>query len=139
MANASAKVEIMAYPGRVWQWVGDWNGLAKWSPGVNRSVSSGSTPGSLRTLEMANGSEIEEELATYDEANLTYTYKMRPGPIPVTNYLATVTVKGAGPTHCQVTWTATFDVDPDLEEQVTDNLTAMFQGSLYHLRELIEG
>ena len=56
----------------------------------------GNAVGSTRTLTLKGGGTIVEELESYSDADRKLSYRMKdPGPVPVTNYSSTISVKPA--------------------------------------------
>src|SRR5262249_10305990 len=79
----------------VWNRGKDFDALQAWQPAVESSTATdGNNVGSLRTLNLKGGGQIVEILEGYDAAEHKFNYRMKdPGPVPVTNYTSTITVK----------------------------------------------
>jgi mxaD protein len=99
------EIDLKADPKTVWGIVADFGGIAKWDDDLKSSVSTGKS----RMLTFKNGESLREDLDDYDEAHLSYTYRMfdpNLKALPASSYSATLTVspKPGGGTH--VEWLA---------------------------------
>lgn len=145
--KVSESVLIDAPPAAVWAVVSDYAALQAWHPAVERSESTeGNTEGSLRTLHLKGGGVVVERLKKYDADAMSYSYRMEdPGPIPVSNYSATLSVSAQG-SGSEVQWKGAFyrgDPNNDPPPQRNDEaavqaITGIYQAGLGHLKALIE-
>jgi hypothetical protein len=101
-AKASSKLSADA----LWVKVGDFCGIGKWHPAIEKCQLS--ADGKTRTLSLKGGGTIVEHQEKLDAANRSYTYKIVSGPLPVVNYVSTISVSpdGAGSV---VTWSGKYD------------------------------
>lgn len=142
-------ITINAAPDAVWARVRDFGALAQWHPGIAESpASNGNNVGSQRTLKLKAGGEVLEELESFSEAEKRFSYRMKQaGPIPVTNYSSTLTVKAgdaAGTTL--VEWRGAFyrghpnnDPPPDRnDEAAVAAVTGIYKAGLASLKSLAE-
>lgn len=109
--KVSESVTINAAPDAVWAKVKDFGSLHTWHPAVESTTApDGNKVGSRRTLKLKGGGTVVEELETYSEADKSYSYRMKEaGPIPVTNYSSTLTVKpGSAAGTTTVEWRGAF-------------------------------
>lgn len=111
-AKASSKLSADA----VWAKVGDFCGIAKWHPAVEKCNLS--ADGKTRTLSLKGGGTIVEALVKWDAAGRSYTYSIVNSPLPVTNYVSTITVSADG-AGSALTWTGKYDAKgaPDADAQ----------------------
>jgi uncharacterized protein YndB with AHSA1/START domain len=142
-------VVIQAPPEAVWARIKDFNALSQWHPAVASSeATNGNAVGSRRTLKLKGGGEVLEELETYAEADRRMSYRMKDaGPIPVTNYSSTLTVKpGEAAGTTLVEWRGAFyrgypnnDPPPDKnDEAAVKAVTGIYQSGLANLKALAE-
>ena len=96
MAEVKVEQEIGASADRVWKLMRDFGGLKAWSPGIESCEVEGEGIGAVRTIKMGTIS-LKERLEYLDDATRTFRYSIVEGPIPVSEYLATVSVSEAGP------------------------------------------
>lgn len=117
-------VEVEATPETLWQCVGNFAD-ASWHPLVaTTKTDRGNEPGSVRVIDLRGGGRIVESLTSRSEADRSLTYELvEPGPIPVSNYRATLSVKAGTGRLSTVEWTAGFmraDRSPRPEADKTD-------------------
>jgi Polyketide cyclase / dehydrase and lipid transport len=116
-ANATGKdsvvlsVEVKASPGDVWKLIGGFDRLQDWHPAVESSTVNGSPTaiGTERTLHLKGGGEIHEQLTSYSDSAMRYTYQILSSPLPVANYESHLGVVDEGGGKSLVIWGSTFD------------------------------
>jgi hypothetical protein len=74
----------------LWEKVGDFCGIAKWHPAIEKCELSNN--GKKRTLSLKGGGTIVEDLVNWDSRHHSYTYTIVSGPLPVTHYFSTIRV-----------------------------------------------
>jgi hypothetical protein len=88
-------VQINAPPEKVWAVVGDFQDMS-WHPAVTSTTGTGgSAVDATRQLTLQGGGTIDEVLYKYDEAKMTYSYRITAVDVkvlPVTNYSSHLTV-----------------------------------------------
>jgi hypothetical protein len=147
--KATETITIQAAPDAVWDKIKDFSRLHEWHPAVESSTTTdGNTVGSVRTLKLKGGGEIVEKLEGYDAAARSYRYRMSdPGPVPVTNYTSTLTVKpGEAAGTALVEWRGAFyrgfpnnDPPPDKnDEAAVAAVSGIYKAGLGHLKALVE-
>ncbi len=87
------------------------DGIAKWlGPMVQNMTVEGEGIGAIRTIALPGDMELQEQLESYDEDGRTFSYAiLGEGPLPVSNYLATLTIIEVGPNTCRVEWGSSFE------------------------------
>jgi hypothetical protein len=101
-AKASSKLSADA----LWAKIGDFCGIGKWHPAIEKCALS--ADGKTRTLSLKGGGTIVEAQTKLDAAGKSYTYSIVSGPLPVANYSSTITVSADG-AGSVVTWTGKYD------------------------------
>ena len=101
-AKASSKLSADA----MWAKIGDFCGIGKWHPAVEKCELS--ADGKTRTLSLKGGGTIVEALVKMDAAGRSYTYAIVNGPLPVANYSSTISVAADG-AGSVLTWTGKYD------------------------------
>jgi carbon monoxide dehydrogenase subunit G len=93
-------------PDAMWAKIGDFCGIGKWHPAIEKCELS--PDGKTRTLSLKGGGTIVEKLVKMDPAHHSYTYSIVSGPLPVANYRSTLSVapKGKGSV---VKWVGKYD------------------------------
>jgi hypothetical protein len=100
----------------VWTKIGDFCGIGKWHPALEKCELS--ADGKTRTLTLKGGGTIVEALVKWDAAGKSYTYSIVQSPLPVANYTSTITVSADG-AGSVLTWTGKYDAKgaPDAKAQ----------------------
>lgn len=114
MPRITRKTFVAAPAESVWELVGD---FAQWHPRLRKAP---------------DGPESSPELVvTVVERNnetKTLSYSMPEPPFPITDHKATIRVEASDAKTSHVTWSADFDADPsilqELEDQVGDDIFA---------------
>lgn len=108
--KVDAAVSVAVPPAEAWALVGDFGGYARWHPGLRSSTADrGHEAGSKRTLELAGGGRVTEELDEHDAARRQMSYRsgrdLDPKVLPLSSYSARLRVlpEGAG---SRIEWTA---------------------------------
>ncbi|MBX2868067.1 MAG: SRPBCC family protein [Acidiferrobacterales bacterium] len=76
---------------RVWQTVRRFDGVAVWNPGVNKAILESGSPtqtGSVRKLEIVDGSVFRETLLAHSDLEHYYTYDIIESPLKCSHYIA---------------------------------------------------
>jgi carbon monoxide dehydrogenase subunit G len=147
--KVTESIEVGASPDAVWSRIKDFSGLHTWHPGVESSVTTdGNQVGSVRTLTLKGGGQIVEVLESYSDADRKMSYRMKdPGPVPVSNYTSTLSVKAGDAGGSVVEWRGAFyrgfpnnDPPPDQnDEAAVKAVTDIYQGGLVNLKQLLAG
>jgi hypothetical protein len=74
----------------LWEKVGDFCGISKWHPAVEKCELS--NDGKTRTLSLKGGGTIVEHLVKWDTRHHSYTYTIVSSPLPVSHYFSTIKV-----------------------------------------------
>ena len=105
---------------RVWAAVRAFDGVADWNPAVTGARMESGAPtatGSIRHLDIADGSAFRETLLAHSDLEHFYTYDILESPLPVQNYISTHRFLSI--THSAQTlgiWESTFGCAPDQAE-----------------------
>ena len=78
-------------PDAVWKKVGDFCGIAKWHPIIEKCTLNGD--GKERVLMAKGGATATERVEAWDDSGRSYTYTIIGGNLPVANYHSTLSVK----------------------------------------------
>ncbi len=145
--KVTESVTVKATPYQVWAALKDFGAMEKWHPAVEKTVADkGSSVGSTRTLTLKGGGTVVEELESYSDADRKLSYRMKdPGPIPVSNYSATISVKPADGGSV-VEWRGAFyrkfmnnDPPPDQnDEAAVKAITGVYQAGLANIKAMFE-
>ncbi len=107
----------------VWDLLRDFGGIRRWNPnGIESVTVEGEGIGSVRTIGIPGGIQLQERLEAYDEEARSFSYSFYGKlVVPLENYYATMTVFEDGDRGCRVEWHSTFD-HPALEEDAAKQL-----------------
>jgi len=123
MPKVRVEEVIEADPRDVWRIMSDFGGLRAWNPQIDSCEVEGEGVGAVRTFSMT-GLTIKERLEAMDEGAKTFSYSIIEGPLPATDYLATVEIGDAGAGQTRILWTSDF-VPAGAPEA---DLVALFEG-----------
>ncbi|WP_282606033.1 SRPBCC family protein [Pelagibius sp. Alg239-R121] len=113
-ANATdvMKSAVIDHPAEeVWALIGEYGHLDKWHPAVVKLELSGDGGNGLfRTLTLPDGAVLKEKLQSYSLDDMSYSYSIVEGPLPVQNYVSKITVR-PGDTAGQsvIEWSSSFE------------------------------
>ena len=77
---------------RAWAAIRAFNGVAAWNPGVTKATLENGNPtatGTIRHLEIADGTQFRETLLAHSDTEHFYTYDILESALPVTGYIST--------------------------------------------------
>jgi hypothetical protein len=131
-AEVKEAAEIAAAPDKVWAPIGDFCGIANWHPVVAKCQLSEDKK--VRTLTTGDGAKLVEPLESWDDAGMSYTYRIQESPLPVANYVSTIKVTGAGDKSL-IEWSSTFDPKGASEEEATKVLSGIYQAGFEGLKK----
>ncbi|MBK1614333.1 MxaD protein [Rubrivivax gelatinosus] len=104
------QIEVAAPPAAVWALVGDFTRFAAWNPVLaSSSADRGNTAGSKRTLTLARGGVLTEELDEHQDGEMSMSYRsgrdIDPAVLAVGSYSARLRVLPAG-SGSRIEWRA---------------------------------
>jgi len=129
MAQVSRSVTLRAAPEAVWSVIGGFQALPGWHPAVETSYREDSGGVEHRRLGLKGGGEIVERSLGADAHS--YGYTIVSGPLPVADYVATLTVAPAG-SGAVVVWSAAFT---PTDEGAAAVIVGIFEAGLAALAE----
>ncbi len=123
MAKVSVKKVINATAHTVWEYVSYWGGTSEWIPGVGPVTVEGDGVGAIRSADLASETgfpgRISERLESYDNQVMAFSYSViGDSPIPITDYLASMSVEKLSNNTCEVTWESTWETELDESELI---------------------
>ena len=128
---------------RVWASVRAFDGVARWNPGVVRATLESGAPtatGTVRALEIADGTVFRETLLAHSDTERFYTYDIIESPLPVTGYVSTHRFLPV--THTRQTlsiWESRFECAPqDAEEMEKTVGDAIYIGGMAGLNQFLK-
>ena len=159
--KAEEQITINAPAEKVWAIIKNYDDMS-WLPAVgSTSAEGGNKKGATRVLTLKDGGTITEELKKYDEAKMSYAYKItdmstaktithagveeKVPVLPVDNYSASIEVEAKGDSSV-VNWTAGYyraytNNNPPVEmneETANSAVSAVLKTGLINLKALAE-
>ena len=135
MAEVRLTEEIAAPAASVWELLSDFGGVHRWFPGATKPEVEGEGIGAIRKIAMGD-TAIHERLEAFDAMARSFQYSIVEAPMPVKNYLATVSVEEIDAGRCRVHWTTTFDAVGIPEEQLAEGLEGAYRAGLVNVAKL---
>lgn len=129
MPRAYVSSVITAPIAEVWARVRNFNGLPGWHPRIRDSRIESAEPadkvGCIREIHLQNGDRLREQLLGLSDYDLFCSYSILEGPMPLTDYVATLRVTPVTDgNRTYIEWAADFNCEPDAE---TDLVTSLEQ------------
>ena len=123
-AGVSAAADIAAAPDKVWAAIGDFCGIVTWLPALAKCELSADKL--TRTLTTKDGAVVVETQESWDDAAMSYSYRIQESPLPVANYIATIKVVPAG-AGSRVEWSSTFDAKGATDAEAEKVISGIYQ------------
>ena len=98
----------------------------------------GTGTGAIRTLKLADGGEVKEQLTDIDDDGFRLTYTILESPLPVENYTGTMQVRDMGDGQSEFTWSSTFEAEEGSEETMKETLQSLYQLGVEGLKKRYE-
>jgi len=94
--------------------------------------------GAVRTLTLAGGATLQERLESLDPKARSFQYSiLGESPLPVRDYLSTLTLEPRGPNRCHVTWSSEFEPVGVAEEQAVAMIEGVYRGGISSLKSTL--
>lgn len=109
---------------KVWAVVRAFDGVVAWNPSVTSArmeTGTATSVGSIRHLDIVDGSIFRETLLAHSDHDYYYTYDIVEGPLPCSNYISThrfIPITDGNKTLGL--WSGEFNCDPKLEADLDD-------------------
>ena len=136
MLHVKVSERIEAPAERVWELFRDFGGIERFTPGLEKVELRGSGIGAVRTISLPGGVQLQERLEAFDDRGRKLQYAIVAGPIPVTNYLATIAVHDEGQA-CRVDWSSQFEPQGLSEAQARGMIEGVYRGGLAGVKKAL--
>jgi hypothetical protein len=130
MARTSATVVLPTSADVVWETIGDFNRVADWHPAISASKLEES--GQLRRVSVTGGGESVERLT--GQGPHWYSYQLVSGPMPVSEYAATLRVEDAPEGNATVKWSASYTPEGASDADAEAAIRPFLEAGLDNLR-----
>tara|TARA_R110001583_G_scaffold130834_1_gene282513 strand:+ start:7257 stop:7748 length:492 start_codon:yes stop_codon:yes gene_type:complete len=131
--HVSKEVTVNASPDTTWKMIGDFNHLDVWHPVVVGSVLTHGKTSDTRLLTLGNGATMNEEQLSRNDAERSYTYAILTSPLPVADYVSTISVTPAADGKSTVTWSSSFDANGASDEEAVNAITGIYDAGMSSL------
>lgn len=139
--KVSESIVIHAAPRTVWNAVRDFDAISVWHPAVETSrITSGKNnqPGAKRHLALKGGGSVDEQLISWNNHRMRYTYRILDGVLPVAHYRSTIAVKADGKQKATLIWEGRFDSDSaHTDAQARKAIEGVYRAGLLHVRTML--
>ena len=126
----SRSVEVTASAAEVWAEIGAFCSVPDWHPAIATCTLDGDTP-PTRTLVTVDGQATFIELeSARDDAMFTYSYAILSGPLPLTDYVATISVTEIAGGGSTVTWSSHYTPLEGRDDDAAGALTGIYDSGL---------
>jgi carbon monoxide dehydrogenase subunit G len=132
--KVSERVEVSA--DRVWELFRDFGGIQRFTSGFEKVEVSGSGIGAVRTITLPGGAALQERLEAFDDRGRKLQYAIVGGPIPVSNYLATIEVKDEGKA-CRVDWSSHFEPKGISDDQARAMIEGVYRSGIAGVKKAL--
>ena len=144
VVNAQEKITVMHEDtiskdaASVWEVIGDFNGLNNWHPAVAGSElqGSGTTEGDTRLLTLGDGATINETLMAYDAEAMMYQYMITESPLPVADYVSSISVEAIDESQSKVTWESSFMAAGATDDEAAAAIKGIYVAGLDALKAM---
>jgi hypothetical protein len=127
-AEVSKQLDVAALPDQAWAAVGEFCGIGDWHPAVDKCELSSQGKDKIRTLTLKGGGTIVEKLVKWEPKKHSYTYAIVSSPLPVSDYVSTISVKAEGQ-GSRLVWKGKFTPVGD-EKKAKDTVAGIYTDGL---------
>ena len=133
MLEVTVNAEFKTPAARVWMAVGDFCGIGKWLPGIQRVEAE--HEGKRRRVVLPDGQAVVEDEIARDDAGMSLSYRVVEGPMPFTGYVSTISVRPEA-SGCSVHWVGKFTpIGP--EEKVARLVKGIYGSAMAGLKNYL--
>ena len=131
--DVAETVEVAASADDVWAAIAGFCSIADWHPVIAKCEESEKDGEKHRTLTTGDGGVLLEKLDSMDEGNMSFTYSILEGPLPIENYQSTISVEKNSADKATVSWTSTFDAAGVTDDEARTLLEGIYRAGLDEL------
>jgi hypothetical protein len=139
MTTVTVREEIRGAARDVWNVLSDFGGIQVGGP-ITSFQTEGEGVGMVRHIGMGHAT-IVEQLDRHDVDAMEFAYSIinDDGPLPVSNYSASVRVSDKEDGLCEVVWTGTFEPKGAFEEDAAKLVEGIYRNGIAGARKAVEG
>lgn len=125
--EVSETVTISGTPEEVWNRIGEFCAVADWHDAVETCTQSTEGAETVRSLDLVGGGTLVE--VRTDEGSTSYSYRIESGPLPVADYVSTLSATAAD-AGTELTWTGTFDAAGATDAEAEAAIRGIYRSGL---------
>ncbi len=136
--NVKKRINAPGHPPKVWEVAGAFCSIKDWHPAIADCQESEEGGATFRTLTLKdNGGTIKEKLVEKDDVEMSYSYEIVEGPLPVKNYQAKFWVEEdeKSPDRTTIFWEADFDANGASDDEATKVIRDIFMAGLKGIKQ----
>ncbi|MFT6989998.1 MAG: mxaD protein [Paraglaciecola sp.] len=131
--NVSKEVTVNASADVTWKMIGNFNHLDVWHSVVISSELTHGKSNAERLLTVDNGATITEKQVSRNDKQRSYTYAITASPLPVADYVSTISVQAIADGKSTVKWTSSFDAKGATDEEAINTIAGIYDAGLNSL------
>ncbi|MHA6311842.1 SRPBCC family protein [Pantoea sp. S-LA4] len=145
MSVVKFNATVAADANRVWQTLRQFGRISEWHPAIRSSEiedhQPDGLPGCKRRLVLKNGDVLREQLLMVDETRQAFSYRFIESPLPVDDYVATVSlIPLTGRDETVIVWQASFEARArEKAPEMTAIVQELIMSGHRSLADFIEG
>jgi len=138
MATVSVKDEFEASVDVVWELISDFTDISAWAPQGDITQVEGEGIGAVRRVEAAGmGGVFRERCEGHDPAARRFSYSVLESPVPMTDYVAVVTLSDLGPGRCGIEWACKFEPEGAPEADLVQGIEATYAAFIGSIKQTL--
>ncbi len=136
--NVKKRINAPGHPPKIWEVAGAFCSIKDWHPAIADCQESEEGGATFRTLTLKdNGGTIKEKLVEKDDVEMSYSYEIVEGPLPVKNYQAKFWVEDdeKSPDRTTIFWEADFDANGASDDEAIKVIRDIFMAGLKGIKQ----
>jgi mxaD protein len=130
MAKVTVSQVFPAEASKLWALVGAPDSIASWHPAIATSVCG--SGGATRVCKLPDGAEVHEEITHHSDAERRYSYRITKSPLPIANYVSTLSVQPEGG-GARLVWESEFEAVGAPASEVEKKLRELYEAGMANL------
>lgn len=130
--DLSESADVAAAPAEAWAAIADFCSIKDWHPVIAECDQFEQDGKTMRTLMTGDGGEFLEERSEMDDTNMSFTYSIVESPLPIADYVSTMTVTEEGD-GAKITWSSNFNAAGVPDAEALDLMTGIYRAGLEEL------
>lgn len=122
---------------QIWESFSTFCSIQHWQSLVNTCDVYENRHGIHRTIVMNDGGVFVERLSEFSDSQNSYTYTILAGPLGLRNYQASLDFDATQARRTHLTWRASFSIEPELEQEMTETLTLLFNNGIDGMEDML--